>query len=169
MAPQGRRNRGQGTRRGNTGQEGSATASSGNARQGNATYDGPSDTRGRSPSNTGQPQPVRASSRARSGSRGPETSQQVQRRDPARDPSRPRRELLRNVDFGGSAYNIIGGTGYVSVVLSYSTPSPNIQPAYFCAHFFLIRAYSCMPLDQFSYPEETFTCPKKSILYSYSP
>ena len=116
MAPQGRRDRGQGGRRGNASQGGPATASPSDIRQANATYDGPSDTRGRSPSNMGQLQPAQAPSRTRSGSRGHTTSQQGQRTDPARDPpTATPRMLLRNVDFGGAAYNILEDTSYVSV------------------------------------------------------
>lgn len=108
MGPSGRRDRGQA---GGPASQGASTLSA----PGAAGYDGPSDGRGRSPSNAGQSQTGRPMSRTRSSSRGPATGQVTQPTDPARDPpARTPRVLTKNVDFGGEAYNILQNTGYVS-------------------------------------------------------
>lgn len=116
MAPPGKHHRGQGARPVTQGDP--TNSPHDNVRPGNAGYDGPSDNRGRSPSTTGQSQTGRPGSRNRSGSRGPATGGPAPRTDPARDPPpRTPRVLSRNVDFGGDAYNVLSGTGYVSIVL----------------------------------------------------
>lgn len=94
-----------------------------NTRQGaTPSYDGPSDNRGRSPSIAGPSNTVRTASRNRSSSRNPPASQAPQRRDPARDPPKPSgRVLLKNIDFGGEAYNLLGD-GVSTLILPFVKP-----------------------------------------------
>lgn len=117
MPSRGRRHRGQGA--GHVTEEG--TTNSPQVTLGNANYDGPSDTRGRSPSNAGQSQTGLTASRTHSSSKGPATGEPTQQADPAGEqPVRTARVLSKNVDFGGEAYNVLQNTGYVSIVFNSS-------------------------------------------------
>lgn len=121
MPSSGQRARGRGGPGADTTQPGPNNSTQSGPQISDAGYDGPSDNRGRSPSNTGQSQAGRTASRARSSSRGPATGQPAQQPDPARDPpEREARVLSRNLDLGGNAYNMLQGTGYVSIFLSSS-------------------------------------------------
>lgn len=112
----------------------------GGATAGPAAYDGPGsnagDARGRSGSVAG----TRASSRPGSQVRG--ASQTRQAVDPARDPVP--QVLLRNVDFGGAAYNIFS---QVSQFCLFATVAESLctSDSHFlvCLFFWCVRVFVC--------------------------
>ena len=85
-----------------------------------AAYDGPSETRGRSPSQSGTPSRSQSVARASSVAQTRSGSRLIRGYDPrtGRAPV-----LLRNVDFGGEAYNIKSSVSpSICLLFTCSTP-----------------------------------------------
>ena len=93
-------------------------------------YDGPGSNAGEARGRPGSIAGTRSSSRPGSQVRGP--SQTRQAVDPARDPVPP--VLLRNVDFGGAAYNLFN---QVSFKIAYSL-------GFLCDPLLSIHTYMCI-------------------------
>ena len=116
-------------------QPGSNAGPSGNQPE---PYDGPGSNAGESRGRSGSVAATRTSSRPGSQVRG--SSQTRQAVDPARDPAP--QVLLRNVDFGGAAYNI-----FSQVSLKFALVARSLCHPVILIHIFLVCLCVCEFVD----------------------